>query len=382
MWMYNGRWAESSIIKSEIAHHERDLVNMKRPRPSFVVGICSFLLSLSFISCLVLLPVGGTSADNGAAGSSHSNVYLDSVSRNIGANCMEDTVPSLITSDRLLISYSRDLKTNKQFDLEWKQLCSATKYELQISTDRQFARLITLAPDGASTTVSDSGSIPQGFDADKTSNPTAHIAEGMLPQTGAIYWWRVRACETADGQLRSSPWSESRSFTLKAWPLGGASSYEVEPMQPGNGTIGLYGDNLSFSWTQWYGANKYQLEVASDVFFRHIVLTAMSPATAYRYTGNLEPARLYYWHVRALEVNRRSMPSDWSTTFHFTTGPARLTPQLPPPSVSQGAVIPAWRDIASAIGIGIVIGLGIVGLAILIIRRTKQIATKLPRGRA
>ena len=105
---------------------------------------------------------------------------------------------------------------NEQIDLRWEQLCLATGYELQIAKDRDFTLRINPAVNSAGTIAAVTGSILLDMDETNMTNPAAWIAPGALPEAGAIYYWRIRVYRSATGQLAYSPWSEARSFTVKA----------------------------------------------------------------------------------------------------------------------------------------------------------------------
>ena len=327
----------------------------------------SFILLMLLALPLLQAPAGFALADYETSRPGTVTIYLDSVSRNTGTDCLEEEGPSLITNDSLLVKVQQNLNTNKQFDLSWFQLCSATSYELQISPDPEFKRVITVAADGNSMELSNSGAIRVDFDYSKTASPTAHIAEGMMPESGAGYSWRVRAYKTENGRIIRSPWSEVRHFVVLADVYWAKRSYDVVPLQPYG--PGFYADNITFSWSPWYSASKYQIELANDRFFRKIVFTGTSPTTSYMYNGSLEAHALYYWHVRALEVNRRSMPSDWSSSAHFTTGPTSPPESAPTPPLSA-ILTGIGADTTISVAVGIAVGLVIVGLVWLISRKT------------
>ena len=241
---------------------------------------------------------------------------------------------------------------NEQIDLSWEQLCLTTVYQLQIAKDRDFTLRINPAinnPNGAVTAVT--GSMLLIMDETNMTSPAAWIPPGALPEAGAIYWWRIRSARSATGQIAASPWSEPRSFTVKAGFIVNTPYYGVQLLAPGNGCTGCQVKPASFSWSPWKDATKYEFALAADPEFRQIIITSNPTTSAYEYGGALDYGANYFWRVRALEVNGQPIPSDWSATFSFQTEPAPAPPAAPPAEPAT----PLWVWIVIALGAALVV---------------------------
>ena len=240
---------------------------------------------------------------------------------------------------------------NEQIDLHWEQLCLATGYELQIAKDKDFTLRINPAVNSAGTISAVTGSILLDMDSTNMTNPAAWIAPGALPEAGAIYYWRIRVYRSATGQLAYSPWSEARSFTVKAGFIVNTPYYGVQLLSPSNGCSGCRVKPASFSWSPWKGATRYQFDLARDSEFKELVVTATTTTTGYEHTGALDYGANYFWRVKALEVNGQEIPSDWSATFSFQTEPAP-TPEKP---AAGETATPLWVWAVIALGAALLI---------------------------
>jgi hypothetical protein len=278
------------------------------------------------------------------------------------AGCADVQKPS--TADVPLALNSADISTrlyrtgadpvtgrNGQVDLAWEQLCLAQGYELQLAKDPNFTLRINPAVNNAGTISAVGGSIRLDMDSTNVTSPAAWIASGALPEAGAIYWWRIRVYKSATGQLAWSPWSEARSFTIKAGFIVNTPYYGVMLLSPTNGCIGCKVKPASFSWSPYQDATKYQIDLAKDPEFRQLVVTATTSTTAYEYNGTLDYSTNYFWRVKALEIKAQPIPSDWSAAFSFQTEPA----PAPVSPASAERATPVWVWVIIAIGAVLVI---------------------------
>ena len=268
-------------------------------------------------------------------------------------------------ADQALIGADPVTGRNQQVDLSWEQLCLATVYELQI-TDKDpkdpslvpFAQRINPGQGGAGmgnsagNIVAIIGSILLTMDATNMTSPAAWIAPGALPEAGKFYWWRIRAFQSATGQLARSPWSAARSFRVKAGFIVNTPYYGVQLLAPNNACTGCKIKPSSFSWSPWKEATKYQFDLATDPEFKSLVQTATTTTTGYEYSGTLKYSTNYFWRVKAIEVNGQDIPSDWSATFSMETEPAPAPATTPP---AEQPFVPLWAWIAIAIGAVLVI---------------------------
>ena len=248
---------------------------------------------------------------------------------------------------------------NEQIDLSWEQLCLSTSYELQIAKDPDFTLRINplqtgLGAGGGAGTgaiAAVSGSILVTMDAYNMTSPAMWIYPGALPEAGAIYFWRIRSARSATLQIAESPWSDPRSFTVKAGFIVNTPYYGVQLLSPNNGCIGCKVKPASFSWSPWKEATKYQFDLGKDPEFKQLVVTATTTTSGYEYSGTLDYSTNYFWRVRAIEVNGQPIPSDWSATFSLQTEPAPAAPAGTPAEPAT----PLWVWVVIALGAALVI---------------------------
>jgi len=253
--------------------------------------------------------------------------------------------------DKYLVGADPVTGRNEQVDLAWEQLCLSTVYQLQIAKDRDFTLRINPAVNSSLSISAVTGSMLLAMDETNMTSPAAWIPPGALPEAGATYWWRIRSARSATGQIAASPWSEPRSFTVKAGYIINTPYYGVQLLAPANGCIGCKVKPASFSWSPWKDATKYEFALAADPEFRQIIITSNPTTSAYEYGGALDYGANYFWRVRALEVNGQPIPSDWSATFSFQTEPAPAPPAAPPAEPAT----PLWVWIVIALGAALVV---------------------------
>jgi hypothetical protein len=272
-------------------------------------------------------------------------------------DCLAKKGPILKSpADQFLIGADPVTGRNRQIDLSWEQLCLTVWYQLQIAKDAAFTLRVNPAMNyggnGEAGVISSvTGSILLKMDATNMTSPAAWIAPGALPEAGAIYYWRIRSAKSATGQFAASPWSEVRSFTVKAGFIVNTPYYGVQLLSPSNGGIGIPTQPTQFSWSPWQDATKYQFDLAKDPEFKTLVVTATTTTTGYEYSGTLDYSTNYFWRVKALEVNGQNIPSDWSATFSEQTEPAPAPPAAPPAEPAT----PVWVWVIIAIGAILVI---------------------------
>jgi len=272
-------------------------------------------------------------------------------------DCLAKKGPILKTpADQALVGADPVTGRNQQIDLSWEQLCLSTAYELQVAKDAAFTLRINPSVNwggvgGFGVIRAVTGSILLEMDDVNMTSPAAWLAPGTLPEAGAIYYWRIRTARSATSQIAASPWSATRSFTVKAGFIVNTPYYGVQLLAPTNACTGCKVKPASFSWSPWKEATKYQFDLATDPEFKSLVVTATPSGTAYEYSGTLNYSTNYFWRVKALEVNGQNIPSDWSATFSLQTEPA---PAPPAPAAAEPP-IPAWAWVLIAIGTILVI---------------------------
>jgi len=267
-------------------------------------------------------------------------------------DCLAKKGPILKSpADKFLVGADPVTGRNQQVDLSWEQLCLSTWYQLQIAKDAAFTLRINPQMSSAAQIAAMTGSLLLKMDSTNMTSPAAWIAPGALPEAGAIYYWRIRSAKSATSQIAASPWSEVRSFTVKAGFIVNTPYYGVQLLAPNNGCLGCKVKPASFSWSPWKEATKYQFDLATDPEFKSLVVTATTTTTGYEYSGTLNYSTNYFWRVKALEVNGLNIPSDWSATFSMQTEPAPAPPAPPPAEPAT----PVWVWVIIAIGAILVI---------------------------
>ena len=169
-------------------------------------------------------------------------------------------------------------------------------------------------------------------------------------ECGHTYYWRVRVRHAATTETIRSPWSETSSFTVKAGAPIAAHHQGVQLLAPHNGAVGCPITSVPFSWAPLPGVTRYQFELAEDADFSKIISSVTTPATAHTYEGWLKYQSVYFWRVRALEVNGQTAPGDWSSTFCFQTE----TFELPAVPAQVPSGVPLWAWVTIALGSALV----------------------------
>jgi len=257
--------------------------------------------------------------------------------------------------DRYLTGADPVTGRNQQVDLSWEQLCLSTWYQLQIAKDRDFTLRINPAVNSSLAVSAVTGSIILRMDETSMTAPAAWIPPGALPEAGAVYWWRIRSVRSATGQVAASPWSEARSFVIKAGFIVNTPYYGVQLLAPANGCVGCKVKPASFSWSPWKDATKYEFALARDPEFKNMLITAYPTTSAYEYDGTLDYSTNYFWRVRALETNGLAIPSDWSAVFSFQTEPAPAPPATAPAEPATPLWVWAVIALATALVIAVLV---------------------------
>jgi len=267
-------------------------------------------------------------------------------------DCMAKAGPALITEDEMLVGCDPVSGRSQEVNFAWEQLCLASAYDIEVAKNEEFTiRVVDWVAEGGLA----------GFlvPAEVTS-PACYFPAGGLDQTAAsaiaqagnlecghTYYWRVKVRQCATTQVVRSPWSEVRSFTVKAGLPVRTSYYGVRLLAPDNGCIGCRVSPASFSWAPFKGTEKYKFILAKDSGMTDVIAEAEVSTTAYEYDGTLDYSTNYFWRVMSLEP----APSDWSATFSFQTEAA---PALPPaPQAPPSTPLWVWAVIAVGLALGI-----------------------------
>ena len=251
-------------------------------------------------------------------------------------DCMAKVGPALTTEDEMLIGCDPVSGRAQEIDLCWEQLCVAAAYDIEVAKNEDFSiRVIDWVSEDADAGYLSPADvttpccyIPAGG---QNTMASSEIAQYGNLECGHTYYWRLKVRECATGQIVRSPWSEVRSFTIKAGLPVRADYYGLKLLSPVNGCIGCPTSPASFSWSPFKDTTKYKFVLAKDAALTDVLADAEVATTAYEYQGTLDYSSNYFWRVMCVEP----APSDWSATFSF------VTQAVPPPSpVSPAAPEP------------------------------------------
>jgi len=237
-------------------------------------------------------------------------------------DCLAKKGPALVTNDKTLIGCDPVSGRNQQIDLCWEQLCVATTYDIEIAKDSNFTIRVI---DWATADENNTANFLRPVDV---LRPCCYFPAGgsditvasAIAQFGNLecnhtYYWRVQVRSGIGNQIIRSPWSEARSFTLKAG-LPVQAAYEgLTLLAPKNNYRDCPVSPVLFSWSPFINTAKYKFVLAKDAALTDIVVEAEVANTAYEYEGTLDYSASYFWRVMAIQP----APSEWSATFSFRT---------------------------------------------------------------
>jgi hypothetical protein len=169
--------------------------------------------------------------------------------------------------------------TGRAYDLTfvWERYSDSdiTEMQVQIATDSDFDAIVY---DNTFTGIA-SDTIA------KVIGPTGGTNQQAEFMPGLTYYWRVRI-----EQPMYSPWSATRSFTVKPATIFGVAS-------PESGAVGV---ELmpSLVWAPIEGAIEYFVVVSTDPDFETILMSSTTENTFYTTEKALEYSTTYYWRVR------------------------------------------------------------------------------------
>jgi hypothetical protein len=280
-------------------------------------------------------------------------------------DCMAKRGPSLVTEDKTLIGCDPVSGRVQEVNLCWEQLCVASAYDIEISKSAEFTiKIIDWMAEAMCPVFAAAPPFAPALVPTDVQKPCVYFPAGGATATGTFigpggtagssiaafgnlecghtYYWRVKVRACATGEIIRSPWSEIRSFTVKAG-LPVVSTYlGLTLLAPDNSCLGCPVQPVSFSWSPFKETTKYKFQLATDSGMTQLVRDVDLPTTAYEYDGALDYSTNYFWRVQAIEP----APSDWSTTFSFQTE-AR---PVPPVQQQGSAPTPVWVWVVIAIG--------------------------------
>jgi hypothetical protein len=285
-------------------------------------------------------------------------------------DCMAKRGPALVTADKTLIGCDPVSGRASEVNLCWEQLCVADAYDIEIAKDAGFTLKVVdvgnedcmaIKPVDVTTpcVFFPAGGETAGLNMDnyyqvgESKNLVVSVkGEGSSIgyygnlECGHTYYWRVKVRECATTQWIRSPWSEARSFNVKAgFPV--VTSYQgLSLLAPANGSMGIPAKSPAFSWAPLGETTKYKFQLAKDGALTQIVKEAEVTGTAYSYDGTLDYSTPYFWKVSCVDP-----ACDASATFSFQTEPKPAEAAAAAPV----APTPIWVWVIIAIGAILVI---------------------------
>jgi hypothetical protein len=209
----------------------------------------------------------------------------------------------------------------RTFFFRWRELYPSEEYELWVALDEKFDYMIIKA---------------ENITPDNIHDPAWCLSLSSFHLgCGDTYYWKVRSCQTTEGERVHSRWSPPMNFTVKT-----CSAIEVMHIAPilkvpesgSRGVSRLPG----FSWLGFPHTTKYEFILAKDAGLTEIVVKEKVPTSAYICSSKLDWDTTYFWQVTAVEP----VPSEPSAISVFTVMP-QPQPTLPAVPVTPSAT-PFW----------------------------------------
>jgi hypothetical protein len=178
--------------------------------------------------------------------------------------------------------------------LRWHPISGVTKYEFDLSTSASFSSYVTL---------------------DSALTDTQKVISGL--NLNSIYYWRVRAQNTAGWGSFSTTWNfttfDIPSQVTLASPADAATSIPVP---------------TTLKWHTISGTTKYELDISTSSSFLSYVTLDSALTDTQRIVTGLSLNTMYYWRVRAKNnAGWGSYSVIWSfTTFDVPTSVTLGTP--------------------------------------------------------
>lgn len=192
------------------------------------------------------------------------------------------------TIDRPLLNFPSNNKKNLEIanlNLQWLALSNVTNYRIQIAEEDKFLSPI----------VDESDILVSNYDFSQLEH-------------NKLYYWRVKGIRSNDNE---SEWSEIWVFsTILPTP-----NLELPINSAEN--VGL---ESNLSWESIDGANKYNVELATDEqFINKIIESSKTISTNSLSLSGLEKDETYYWRVNS---ESDIALSNWSDVWSFKTSKA------------------------------------------------------------
>jgi len=259
-------------------------------------------------------------------------------------DCVAKVGPTLTMDDGTIIGCDPATGRNQEVNFTWEQLCIANRYDLHVAKNEAFSlRVATLANFAPVSTTSPALVYFSGGGA---TMPATVVVPAL--ECGHTYWWRVRVVDETTGDFVRSPYSEKRSFTIKAGFRVTTPYYGPQLLAPDNGCGCACDAPACFSWSPFKETTGYKFELSENSDMSSpLTSTTVKGATAYQYDGTLKCNTNYFWRVQASEP----APSEWSAVFSFMT----QAEEPPPPAPAPAPGTPMWVWVIIGIGAILVI---------------------------
>ncbi len=203
----------------------------------------------------------------------------------------------------------------EDFCFRWRMLPSTEKYELWIALDEDFTAIIHKE-----------GNITPAAQGAPAWCPSLSSVEFICGET---YFWKVRSCESTEGERIRSRWSPTMKFTVKECSASEGETY-LAPLLlvPEIGAKNI-GRSPTFSWKGFPPTTEYEFILAKDNALNQTVVSEKVSTTTYQYKGYLDWDTTYYWQVRAIDP---VLSESSIGTFTVMPAPKPSAPTPPTPS--------------------------------------------------
>ena len=203
----------------------------------------------------------------------------------------------------------------EDFCFRWRMLPSTEKYELWIALDEDFTAIIH---------------------KEANITPDAPCAPAWCPSLSSVeficgetYFWKVRSCESTEGERIRSRWSPTMKFTVKECSASeGAVHLAPLLLVPEIGAKNI-GRSPTFSWKGFPPTTEYEFILSTDNALNQVVVSEKVSTTTYQYKGYLDWGTTYYWQVRAIDP---VLSESSIGTFTVMPAPKPAAPTPPTPS--------------------------------------------------
>jgi hypothetical protein len=253
-------------------------------------------------------------------------------------DCLAKKGPVLTMDDGTIIGCDPATGRAQEVNFTWEQLCIADTYELWVGKDQAMTMLAYVS--GLFSPVRVTSPALVYYSSTRATVPATVAATEL--ECGHTYYWWLRVRDVVTNELVRSPWSEVRSFTVKAGFRVTTPYYGPQLLAPDNGCGCACDAPLCFSWSPFKETVEYKFEMSENSDMSSPLVSTNVKTTAYQYTGTVKCNKNYFWRVMAIAP----APSEWSAVFSFMTQPEPPAPPAPEPAPE----IPMWVWILIAIG--------------------------------